>query len=259
MQFLRSDFDSFDEICDHLLVICDDRADLPCGVFGTYKILRRSIAMQSSGFHSSYEFDLTPLLDFEGEIMELGRSRVDPKHRNRPTMQLLWQAIASYAQSYKIVVLFGCASLIGTEIKEMKLPLSYLYHYHLAPEEIRPKAIDCCFVELIWLPKDDIDSRLVWEKLPPLIKGFLRLGGFIGDGAVVDPEFNTTDVSIVVKTKLITQIYFLHYERSAHRSSDRQSIELAHSGSASTDLLYDFDGCPFANPDIGRFVLYKVD
>lgn len=219
MKFLRSDFDSFDDICDHLLVICEDRVDLPSGVVGTYRILRRRVAMQSGGFYSSDEFDLTPLLDFEGEIMELGRSCVDPEHRNRPTMQLLWQAIASYVQRYEIEILFGCASFIGTEIENMKLPLSYLYHYHLAPKELRPQAIDNRFIEINRMPKHDIDRRFAWKTLPPLIKGYIRLGGFVGDGAVVDSQFNTTDVSIIVKTNLITQKYFRHYERSAHWSS----------------------------------------
>ena len=221
MRFLRSDFDGFDGVCDHLLVICEDRADLPRGVVGTYRILRRSVAMRSKGFYSADEFDLRPLLEVDGEIMELGRSCVDFDHRTRPTMQLLWQAIAAYVHHYQIEVLFGCASLPGIDADEMRLPLSYLYHHHLAPKEIRPKAVVHRYVDLNSLPKEDINFRIAWKALPPLIKGYLRLGGFVGDGAVVDSQFNTTDVSIIVKTKLITEKYFRHYERSAKWSSDR--------------------------------------
>ena len=220
MQILRSDFDVFDEMCDHLLVICKDRTDLRCGVVGTYRILRGSVAAQSQGFYSADEFDLGSLLEVRGEIMELGRSCVDSDHRNRPTMQLLWQAIAAYVHHYQIEVLFGCASLLGTELDEMRLPLSYLYHHHLAPKEIRPRAVEGRYVDLNGLPKKNINLRTAWRALPPLIKGYLRLGGFVGDGAVVDPQFNTTDVLIIVKTKLITEKYFRHYERSAHWSSD---------------------------------------
>jgi putative hemolysin len=221
MKSRRADFDSFDDVCDHLLVICKDRVDLPCGVVGTYRILRSSVAAQGKGFYSAEEFDLGALLQIEGEIMELGRSCVDPDHRNRPTMQLLWQAIAAYVHHFQIEVLFGCASLPGTEPDEMQLPLSYLYHYHLAPEDLRPRALAERYVDLNGLPKEDIDCRVAWKSLPPLIKGYLRLGGFVGDGAVVDSQFNTTDVSIIVKTKLITEKYFRHYERSAHWLSDR--------------------------------------
>lgn len=215
MKVLRSDFDSFDEVCDHLLVICSDRTDLPCGVVGTYRILRRSVALLKGGFYSANEFDLSPLFRIEGEIMELGRSCVDPDHRTKPTMRLLWQAIAAYVQCYQIEALFGCASFVGTDPEKIKLPLSYLYHQHLAPEEIRPKAIDCRFVKLNRVPFNDINFRSTWKALPPLIKGYLRLGGFIGDGAVIDSQFNTIDVSIIVKTELITDKYFRHYERSA--------------------------------------------
>ena len=221
MKALRLDFDSFDEACDHLLVICKDRTDIPCGVVGTYRILRRSVALMRGGFYSADEFDLSPLFGVAGEIMELGRSCVDLDHRTKPTMQLLWQAIAAYVQYYQIEVLFGCASFVGTAPEKIKAPLSYLYHQHLAPEEIRPKAVDCRFVKLNWLPIQDIDLKSAWRELPPLIKGYLRLGGFVGDGAVIDPQFNTTDVSIIVKTNLITDKYFRHYERSASWSADR--------------------------------------
>ena len=94
---------------------------------------------------------MAPLFDFKGEIMKLGRSCVDPEYRNRPTMQLLWQSIASYVHCHKIEILFGCASFKGTEIENLKAPLSYLYHYHLAPRELRPQAINGRFVELIVL------------------------------------------------------------------------------------------------------------
>ncbi len=221
MEFLRSDFDQFDDVCDHLLVFCKDRTDLPCGVVGTYRILRRSVAMRCNGFYSASEFDLGPLLDVEGEIMELGRSCVDVDHRTRPTMQLLWQAIATYAQHYQIEVLFGCASVPGIDVDKLKRLLSYLHHFHLAPTEIRPRAVADRYVDLNRMPKAAIEIRPAWKSLPPLIKGYLRLGGFVGDGAVIDPQFNTTDVSIIVKTRLITEKYFKHYERSAHWSPDR--------------------------------------
>ena len=140
------------------------------------------------------------MLDFKGEIMELCRLCVDPEYRNRPTMQLLWQSIASYVRRQKIEIRFGCASFKGIEIENLKVPLSYLYHYHLALRKLRPRAIIGRFVELNRLPKADIDPIFTWKKFNPPIKGYLCLGGFVGDGALMDPQFNTTDVSIIVKT-----------------------------------------------------------
>lgn len=211
------DFDRFDEICDHLLVISEDRMGRNGGVVGTYRVLRRSVADRHGGFYSTAEYDIAPLLRLDGEIMELGRSCVDPDYRTRPTMQLLWQAIAAYVFQHDIQMMFGCASLPGADPSRLQLPLSYLHHYHPAPEEFRPHALPKRYVKMDWLPKDRINVRKALEELPPLIKGYLRLGGFVGDGAVIDAQFNTTDVCLMVKTAMVSEKYFKHYERSAQR------------------------------------------
>jgi putative hemolysin len=65
-----------------------------------------------------------------------------------------------------------------------------------------------------------IDTRRALSKLPPLIKGYLRLGGFVGDGAVIDTQFNTTDVAVVVKTDLVTEKYLRHFDRESRESVD---------------------------------------
>jgi putative hemolysin len=109
--------------------------------------------------------------------------------------------------------MFGCASLPGTDPAEHALPLSYLYHYHLAPEQLRLRALPERHVEMNMLAKDAIDVRQARAMLPPLVKGYLRLGGFVGDGAVVDRQFNTTDVGIIVKTDWVTARYYRHYTR----------------------------------------------
>jgi putative hemolysin len=211
------DIDRFDSICDHILVICEDRLDSDGGVVGTYRILRRSVADRHYGFYSTAEYDLAPLLQIDGEIMELGRSCVDPDFRTRPTMQLLWHAIAAYVFEHKIRLMFGCASLPGSDPSKLQLVLSYLYHFHPAPIIHCPHALPERYVKMDWLPKDRIDTRKALAAMPPLIKGYLRLGGVVGDGAVVDEQFNTTDVCVMVKTDLVTEKYFKHYERSAQR------------------------------------------
>lgn len=212
----RRDFDDFDRVCDHLLVISDDKFDRAGGVVATYRLLRRGVAGRNHGFYSADEFDIRPVLRIEGEIMELGRSCVDVRYRNRPTMRLLWQAIAEYGLHHHITLMFGCASLPGGDARAHALPLSYLYHFHLAPPGFRPTALAGRHVDMNMLPRERIDPAFALRALPPLIRGYLRLGGLVGDGAVVDRQFNTTDVMIVVKTDLITEKYFRHYERTAH-------------------------------------------
>lgn len=215
----RRDFDDFDAVCDHLLVIARDKTDdVAGGVVGTYRLLRRSRAELHGGFYSADEYDISRLRNYPGEILELGRSCVDAEHRNRPTMQLLWRAIAAYVFHYEIVLLFGCASLPGTDPETLSLPLSYLYYHHLAPPALRATALPERYVDMKLMPQREIDPRTAIGELPPLIKGYLRLGGFVGDGAVIDHQFNTTDVSIVVKTDLITEKYVKHYERERRPS-----------------------------------------
>jgi L-ornithine Nalpha-acyltransferase len=116
--------------------------------------------------------------------------------------------------------MFGCASLPGVDPDALAMELTYLYYNHLAPAGIRPRALPHRFVEMQRLDRDMIDSRMALNKLPPLIKGYLRLGGFVGDGAVIDPEFNTTDVAVVVQTDLMTDKYYRHYERQSREGQD---------------------------------------
>ena len=109
--------------------------------------------------------------------------------------------------------MFGCASLHGTDPRALALPLAYLHHHHLAPPELRPRALEDRYVDMQLMPADAIEPMRALAELPPLVKGYLRLGGFVGDGAVVDEQFNTTDICIVVKTELVTDKYYKHYER----------------------------------------------
>jgi len=209
----RRDFDAYDDYCDHLLVIDRNRGQGAQGVVGTYRLIRRPVAARIGSFYSAGEYDISRLEEYPGEILELGRSCVDAAYRSRPSMQLLWRGIAAYAVQHDIHLMFGCASLPGTEPDKLALPLSYLYYHHLAPPALRPVAVPHRYVDMRMLDEHDIDPRTAVNELPPLIKGYLRLGGFVGEGAVVDPQFNTTDVSIVVKTDLITDKYLRYYER----------------------------------------------
>lgn len=213
MKELGRDFDPFDEVCDHLLVLDRRRGEGPEGIVGTYRLIRRPAAAKMGRFYSSAEYDIQKMIDYPGEILELGRSCIARDARNTATMQMLWRGIALYAYHYNIQVMFGCASLPGTEVGQHALALSYLHHHHLAPPEIRVRALPARFVEMNVLEAGSYDPRKAMARVPPLIKGYLRLGGFVGDGAVIDHQFNTTDVFIIVKTELVTEKYIRHYER----------------------------------------------
>ncbi len=218
----KRDFDEFDAIADHLLVIDHDRGEGPEGVVGTYRLIRRPGAAKIGGFYSASEYDIALIEAFPGEILELGRSCVDAAYRTRPTLQLLWRGIAAYVFKHRIDLMFGCASLHGTDPDALAAPLTYLWHNHLAPPALRPRALPDRYVEMRRMPPEAIDLKATLNELPPLIKGYLRLGGFVGDGAVIDEQFNTTDVCVVVKTDLVTDKYYRHYERRLRDALDSE-------------------------------------
>ncbi|MFN0042882.1 MAG: GNAT family N-acetyltransferase [Alphaproteobacteria bacterium] len=218
MAVRRQDFDHFDEICDHLLVIDEKAGPGRTGkVVGTYRLIRRAVAESHGGFYTADEYDITPILAQAGQVLELGRSCVAADYRNRATMQLLWRGIANYVFHHRIELLFGCASLPGTDPNEISEQLAYLYFHHLAPPELRPRAIESRYLDMRRLAPASIDVKRALSALPPLIKGYLRLGAFIGDGAVIDPQFNTIDICVVVKTFNVTERYMKHYTRDDPR------------------------------------------
>ncbi len=196
MTRLRRDFDDFDEPCDHLLIIDGKRGE----VVGTYRMLR-SQAGREQKFYSAGEFDISPLLALDEPVLELGRACVAPEYRSGAVLQLLWQGIVEYVRRHRIGLMFGCASFPGTDPAALGEPLSYLYHYHLAPPAIRVKALAHRYIDMQGTGVERIDRARVHAALPSLIRGYLRLGALIGEGAVIDEQFNTIDVSVVLRAE----------------------------------------------------------
>ncbi len=129
----RRDKDAFDKICDHLLVI--DHAAKPSisgkqPVVGTYRLLRQDVAENHGGFYSEDEFDIAGLIDRHAGLrfLELGRSCVLPRYRNKRTVELLWHGIWTYVRQHRLDVMIGCASFEGTDPDRLALPLAFLPH-----------------------------------------------------------------------------------------------------------------------------------
>lgn len=214
---LKRDIDQYDSYTDHLIVTDRKEETGEEVIVGTYRLLKRSVAERHGGFYSAGEYDLSPLLKTDKSILELGRSCVLPEYRTRAVLQLLWEGIADYIADHNIDLLFGCASLPGTDIAPLKNSLAYLYHYHMADDSLRPRALESRYIDMNLLPKSEIDAKRVFAALPPLIKGYLRAGALIGDGAVIDTQFNTTDVFVMMPTEIIAQRYRNHYERKLQK------------------------------------------
>lgn len=220
-QFRRRDEDAYDAICDHLLVVdLDQTKPMRSGrperpkVIGTYRILRQDVAERGPGFYSASEFDISTLLHTKSathRFMEVGRSCVLAPYRSKRSVELLWHGLWTYVRENGIDVMIGCASFEGTNPDEHNLALSYLHHRALAPKEWRCRARDDLYVPMNRLPPEAIDVKAVMKAMPPLVKAYLRLGAYVGDGAVIDYQFGTTDVLIIMPVANIDPRYFEHY------------------------------------------------
>ncbi len=220
MRAQRRDFDRYDKFCDHMLVIdreVKDAAGEPV-VVGCYRLLRGEVAARNGGYYTSAEYDLTSM--FAGNppgtrYLELGRSCVIKSYRAKAiTMQLLWRGIVHYLERYSIDVMFGCGSLPGTDPEALKLPLSYLHHFHRTPEGQRVSARPERYVAMDLMAKEKIDPKEALRALPPLVKGYVRAGSFIGEGAVIDRQFGTTDVLIYFPVARIDPRWLTRFGRA---------------------------------------------
>ncbi len=209
------DRDRFDPICDHLLVIksgpSPEGIELEDGeLVGTYRLLRQDVAEENGGFYTESEFDIAPLIarNRGARFLELGRSCVLKQHRDKPVVELLWQGIWNFVRANRLDVMFGCASLEGTDVAAHADALSYLAHYAAPQPRWHASAVSSRHVDMKLKPKDAIDQKRALHSLPPLIKGYLRLGCSIGEGAIIDHQFNTIDVLIILPVSQINPRYF---------------------------------------------------
>ena len=193
--------DHFDPHCDHLL-LTDQSRD---AVVGVYRLMRREQAEAAGEFYSAQEYDLDPLLASDKRLLELGRSCLHRDYRGGTAMFHLWSGLADYVARHQIDVLFGVASFHGTDPSKLAAPLSLLHHRHLAPPEMRVRARADAYQRMDLVDEASLDRRAAMREVPSLIKAYLRLGGFVGEGAFIDHAFNTTDVCLILDTAQMNQ------------------------------------------------------
>src|SRR5277367_6432875 len=222
-RLIRRDICAFDRVCDHLIVL--DHAAASRGaaakVVGAYRLLRQDVAEANFGFYSAGEFDIAPLFArHQGKrFLELGRSCVAEGYRSKPTLELLWRGIWAYVQHHRIDAMFGCASLNGACPTDHVLSLSYLGRVAAADAQWSADAAVGRGVEMAFLPPEAIDPRAAVRTLPPLIKGYWRLGAKFGPQAVVDPKFGTTDVFVIMPIADIEERYIRYFGAPAEAAS----------------------------------------
>ncbi|MEI4233907.1 GNAT family N-acetyltransferase [Roseovarius sp. D22-M7] len=210
----RLERDRFDAFFDHLLLVDDARG---AAVVGVYRLLRGDQAQAAGQFYSEDEYDLAPLHRSGRTLMELGRSCLARPYRGGPGMYHLWQGVADYVATHGIEILFGVASFHGTDHATIAAPLSLLHHRYLAPPDMRVRARPAQFQRMDLVAEDALDPRCAMRQVPPLIKAYLRLGGYVGEGAYVDRLFNTTDVCLIMDTARLTARHRSIYAKGARR------------------------------------------
>lgn len=216
----KRDFDSIDRYCDHLLVL--DTAltgDVEEQIVGTYRLLRQEVAARHDGFYSQSEFDVMDLTgrNPDKRFLELGRSCVLSTYRTRRTLEALWQGNWAYALSHGIDVMFGCASFPGDKPYAHALALSFLNQTASANADWKVSAIAGRGLSIDMMPVEAINPRAALAAMPPLVKGYLRVGALVSEEAVVDAAFGTTDVLVILPVKQINGRYINHYGADASR------------------------------------------
>jgi putative hemolysin len=201
---LQRDYDFYDKISDHLIII-DNNREIRDNVIGTYRLLRGNCAKLYRGFYTEQEFDISNLKkNFSSkDILELGRSCVHPQYRSGIILKLLWQGISNYIKMYKIKILMGCASFHGTNPSKFKDEFSLLNESYRLPEDYDVKSLQSNEISF----NKNINHSTTLNKLPPLIKGYLRAGGMVSENFYIDREFETIDYCVIMLTEKIVSRY----------------------------------------------------
>ena len=219
----RRERDRYDPYFAHLLLIDNENEDpdVELGVVGVYRLMLRDRARDGIGFYGVSEYDLEKLMNYPRNSVELGRSCVAKEHRGGAGMHLLWTGLGEFVTSHDVSIMFGVASFHGSQTAPIAQALSYLHHNHLAPEDLRVRAVADHFVAMDILPEDQVERIQAMRQIPALIKAYIRLGGFVGEGAFIDYDFNTVDVCLLMDTTRMVERYRSFYSRKRGGAVDR--------------------------------------
>lgn len=199
---LRQEFDSYDKYSEYMIVLNKKK------IIGTYRIITQDAAEENDGFYTETEFNISKLKKVRGNIAEMSRACIDKKYRDNPlVISMLWLGLGNYILKNKIALMFGVASFLGLKPVESAHALSYLYYKHLAPANIRAVVHPGKFDKMNILPQEYVDEDLAFAQMPPLVKGYVRLGAEFGQGVFLDEPFKCYDVFVTMQTRKLSKLY----------------------------------------------------
>lgn len=184
------DQDDFDDKCQHVLIEDTRTKRLVC----CFRILPIPDGSAINGSYSAQFYELSALSDFEGAMLELGRFCMDPECRDPNVLRLAWAALTRFVDQEGIQMMFGCASFEGTETAEYNDSFAMLRDRHLAPKRWLPRVKAPTVFRFSLKNKSKPDRVRGLSKMPPLLRSYLGMGGWVSDHAVVDRDLNTLHV-----------------------------------------------------------------
>lgn len=202
-QRLERDIDGFDADCEHLLV----REARSGQLVGCYRIMQPHVAQRRGSFYSDQEFDLTRLHHIRSRTAELGRACIHPEFRNGSVIMLLWSALARYMHERGYEYAIGCASV---PLSDGHANASAVYR-ELAQKCLAPAEYRVFPRHAYALEKSEAPAVPVTVKVPPLLKGYARLGAWIGGEPAWDADFNTADIFVLLPMARISDSYAKHF------------------------------------------------
>jgi len=198
------DIDHFDPYCEHLIVR-ESHADR---IVGTYRILSPDVARSIGGYYSESEFRIGRLHNLRSRMVEVGRSCIHPDYRSGSVITLLWAGLADYMVRNNYEYLMGCASIGMADGGHNAANLfAQLDATHLAPAEYRTFARH-------GLPFEQLSNGQA-ALIPPLIKGYLRVGAWVCGQPAWDPDFNTADLLMLLPMSRMNPRYMRHFVKPA--------------------------------------------
>jgi len=213
-RLIRRDVCRFDRVADHLIVVdkTEARRDGSPRIVGVYRLLRQDVAERNFGFYSACEFDVESLVARRPDMrfLEVGRACIAPAHRGKRVLELLWRGLWTYARRHRIDAMIGCASLPGADASVHAGAIRTLAagnadsQWRVAPRADRMDAT-------IGVGAQPADPRSLMRVLPPLVKGYWRLGAAFSPTPVVDHAFNTTDLFVVMPLCEIEARYLQYF------------------------------------------------
>ncbi len=214
-RLIHRDVCRFDRVADHLIVV--DRTDLyrdgSPRIVGVYRLLRQDVAERNFGFYSACEFDVESLVARRKDMrfLEVGRACIAPTHRGKHVLELLWRGLWAYARHHGIDAMIGCASLPGADPAVHAGAIRTLAAGGGDPSWRVPPRADRAEAQGAGDEAPPADPRALIRVLPPLVKGYWRLGATFSPTPVVDRAFNTTDVFVVMPLHEIEQRYLQYF------------------------------------------------